>query len=852
MENDKKISLFKALFRGREDVFPRYWENKAGKKGYNPACANNFKKGCAHLKKLPCDGCENQKLIPLTDIEIKNHFTGNQLIGIYPLLQDGMCAFLAADFDAHHSESEKKNPLQDAKNFIDVCEIYGISAYLERSKSGAGYHVWIFLKGLIPAWKVRLVIFALLREAQIIDEDNDQRSFDRLFPNQDTLSGRSFGNLIALPFYGQALKQGNSTFLNKNLQPITTDADIIVFLESIERVSELTFDQIIDEWKLTREEARQTVGYIPPDDLGSREGLKRMIIGCSFFSHCNENQKTLSEPLWYDLASNLCRFDGGQEKFHDLSNRHSNYSIKSTDQKFEHAFKASGPVTCAKIRQDGYNCPMKKGCGVESPAGLGAISKNEIEKKIADPDIVDSFPIDAMPECTRDLILQGAKSLFCPPDFLGVALLVMLGAAIGNKKSIQIKPGWIFKANIYACIIALPGSAKSPAQTVITKPIRDLQTKMLKEYQIKKMQYDIDLSKWEFDCNKNKKEMKPPKPEPPMPDEIYTSDTTLEALVEMLSNNDHGLTMIVDELTGWVNGLNQYKGGKGSDKEHYLSFWSGMTQKVNRKNKPPIVIESPFFSVVGNIPPSILGSLVDEKSKGEEGFIHRILFSYPDPVSQQWSDCYIDQKVIDNYNDLFINLYKGKKVKWDNNDSSTWDDPSTWGNESSRAANQVLSLTPEAYSFWIECYNDIQRERESPDFPENMHGPWSKMIAYFARITLIIHCIRLEDRETYSEKVDIESITMAFTLIKYFCSHAKKVYSQLSESEEDKQFRRIIAWKNKHSKKEVTAREILRAKLCKNIEEVIILFNIMQKHQIGTIGEEKVSGGKTIKFVFGV
>ena len=848
MGNDKKTALFRGLFRGREDVFPRYWENKAGKKGYSPVCKNRFNK---ELCRFHCDDCENQRFVPFSDPVIKNHFSGFHLIGQYPLLPDGTCLWIAADFDDHEGNGPH-NPLEDAKNFMAVCNLQDIPIYLERSKSGNGYHGWIFFESAIPAWKVRLVMFALLREAQVIDEDNDHSSFDRLFPNQDILSGKNLGNLIALPFYGKVLKQGNSTFLDKDLKPITLDSDIITFMESIERVPEATIDRIIDEWKLTREEERQAAAYVPPENPGGREGLKRMVMQCSFFEYCNENQRILSEPLWYDMASNLCRFDGGREKFHDLSGRHPDYSTNATDKKFDHAFKASGPVTCAKIKTDGYSCPMKKGCGVESPAGLGVIPKNEIAAKVIAPDIVDLFPIDAMPECLRDLIIQGAKSLFCPPDFLGVSLLVMLGAAIGNKKTIQIKPGWIFKANIYACIIALPGSAKSPAQTVVTKPIRDLQTKMLKEYQIKKTQYEIDLSKWEFDCTQNKKEMKPPKPEPPVPDEIYTSDTTLEALVEMLSNNDHGLTMIVDELTGWVNGLNQYKGGKGSDKEHYLSFWSGMTQKVNRKNKPPVVIESPFFSVIGNIPPSVLGSLVDEKSKGEEGFIHRILFSYPDPVSQKWSDCYIDQKVIDNYNDLFINLYEGKKIKWDNNDPSTWDDPSTWGNESSQTANHaMLSLTPEAYSLWIECYNEIQKERESPDFPENLHGPWSKMIAYFARIALIIHCVRLDDRETYSEKIDVESMRMAFSLIKYFCSHAKRVYSQLSESGEDEQFRKVLEWKNKHKKAEITIRELIASRLCKNAEEVILLFDDMQGRGLGEVKESQGKRGKkTLIFYF--
>jgi len=228
--SNKKLLLFKSLFRGREDVYPLFWQNKTGKKGYSPVCENRFN---TKLCEYRCDDCNNQKFVPLSDSVIENHFSGFHLLGIYPLLQDGTCFFIVVDFD-NHENNLRKNPLQDAKDFSEVCAIQDIPVYLERSKSGEGFHAWVFFENPIPAWKARRVMFALLREAQIIDEEVELYSFDRLFPHQDMLTGKKLGNLIALPFYGKALKQGNSTFLTgKDLVPITTDADITTFLEEI-------------------------------------------------------------------------------------------------------------------------------------------------------------------------------------------------------------------------------------------------------------------------------------------------------------------------------------------------------------------------------------------------------------------------------------------------------------------------------------------------------------------------------------------------------------------------------------------------------------------------------------------
>src|SRR5699024_5315279 len=114
---------------------------------------------------------------------------GKETIGIYPLLKNNTSWLLAADFDKH-------NWREESRQFVQVCKRYNLSAYLERSKSGNGGHIWIFFRTPFPAWKSRKVAFHLLREAGILSEFDKDGSFDRLFPNQDYHSGKGLGNLI--------------------------------------------------------------------------------------------------------------------------------------------------------------------------------------------------------------------------------------------------------------------------------------------------------------------------------------------------------------------------------------------------------------------------------------------------------------------------------------------------------------------------------------------------------------------------------------------------------------------------------------------------------------------------------
>lgn len=247
----EKVALFKSLFRGRGDVYPRRWENlKTGRSGYQPACSNEWVRGKCDKPKTRCGDCLYRELLPVTDEVIRNHLCGENpdekqyrgvrrdfTIGVYPLLEDEMCWFLAADFD-------KATWREDVTAFLETCETYNVPAALERSRSGKGGHVWIFFSEQIPAILPRKMGSFLLTETMERRPEIGFDSYDRFFPNQDTMPQGGFGNLIALPLQKKPREQGNSVFVDKGFDPYE---DQWAFLSSLRRMRRDEVEAIVDE-----------------------------------------------------------------------------------------------------------------------------------------------------------------------------------------------------------------------------------------------------------------------------------------------------------------------------------------------------------------------------------------------------------------------------------------------------------------------------------------------------------------------------------------------------------------------------------------------------------------------------
>ena len=241
---EKKIALFRRLFRGRSDVFPVRWENRTtGRSGYAPACANEWQRGICEKPKVKCSACPNQAFQAVNDVLIERHLRGTDangapfVMGVYPMLADNTCSFLAADFD----EGEWR---RDVSAFSDTCQRHKIPVAIERSRSGNGAHAWIFFEEPIPAASARRLGAFLITDTMERVPDIGFRSYDRLFPSQDTMPAGGFGNLIALPLQGLARSSGNSVFIDESCSPYSDQWD---FLSAIEPMARSRVDHLIEE-----------------------------------------------------------------------------------------------------------------------------------------------------------------------------------------------------------------------------------------------------------------------------------------------------------------------------------------------------------------------------------------------------------------------------------------------------------------------------------------------------------------------------------------------------------------------------------------------------------------------------
>ncbi len=238
--SQEKVSIFRSLFCGREDVFPRLWTSRAGKKGYSPACSNEWISGvCGKTHKPPikCSECSNRKFLPITDQVIIDHLQGRHVIGVYPMLPDDTCHFLAADFD-------KETWMDDVRAFRETCNSMSIPVAVERSRSGNGAHAWFFFAGPVQAATARIMGCYLITETMSRRHELSMESYDRLFPSQDTLAKDGFGNLIALPLQQEPRQKGNTVFLDQNFTPYE---DQWAYLASIGRLSPEVIQRIAND-----------------------------------------------------------------------------------------------------------------------------------------------------------------------------------------------------------------------------------------------------------------------------------------------------------------------------------------------------------------------------------------------------------------------------------------------------------------------------------------------------------------------------------------------------------------------------------------------------------------------------
>lgn len=273
-EPEEKVSLFLKLFRCRESVYPRLWENhKQGKKGYAPACSNEWREGVCDKPRIKCSDCSNQAFIPLDETAIRRHLEGKETVGTYAIRQDDTCTFLAADFDGDGWKD-------DVSAYKTAGSEIGVQVAVERSRSGNGAHAWIFFQEPVQAHLARQLGTVIVARATASSPSMKLGTYDRFFPNQDYLPKGGFGNLIALPLQRRARESQNSVFIDDSFQVIP---DQWSTLASAKRLSYLELRTVLDK-TIPKEKGPAFIRY---EDQGIRlaervldSGRRKVKAGC--------------------------------------------------------------------------------------------------------------------------------------------------------------------------------------------------------------------------------------------------------------------------------------------------------------------------------------------------------------------------------------------------------------------------------------------------------------------------------------------------------------------------------------------------------------------------------------------
>jgi hypothetical protein len=425
---------------------------------------------------------------------------------------------------------------------------------------------------------------------------------------------------------------------------------------------------------------------------------------------------------------------------------------------------------------------------------------------------------------------------------VGLPALVLLGAAIGNSRALAIKRTWVSSSLMYAAFVGLPGDRKSPALDHASQPLHELQARLTTEHEDAYRQYKDDQATYEVqaaawqraikDGNARPSE-KPREPAPPTLRRVVVQDITFESLADLLAVNGRGMAMVRDELSGFVRSMDQYRAGKGSDRQHYLSIWNSSRLFVDRKHKPePTIVPRPFLSIVGAIQPDILSEMSDEQGR-EDGFIHRFLFSYPDSVPTDWTEDELSERVRQGYADVLDLLWRLEPEE-----------------HNGRELPRVVRFTAAGREEWVRFDRAHHREMNDPLSDDSLRGPWAKLEAYCGRIALTLHMARYVTGEAESEAVDEISVLSAWELIDYFKAHARRVYARLYSSKDDVRLADALSWLGKQERRAASVRDFCRANVagCKTREQAESIFGQLANRGYGTVEKVKVTGGERLCF----
>lgn len=365
------------------------------------------------------------------------------------------------------------------------------------------------------------------------------------------------------------------------------------------------------------------------------------------------------------------------------------------------------------------------------------------------------FPIDIFHEDIQSYILECNKTLDSNIDYLGSSLLWLISVCIGNSIEIEVKKGWNENATVWISIVGKAGIGKTPSISNILFPLQKINAREIKDFIKKKEQSDF----YEKLSKKDKEQYS--EPEKPTKKQFIANDITLEALVDLHQESDNAVGVFKDELAGWLKDMNKYRAG--SDLEFWLSCWSGKSVNMNRKTATSSFVEKPFIPVLGGIQPSIFDTFYTEENK-ENGFMDRMLLSFPDSNVDFYNDNEMDETILSWYKDIIIMFYDKLKANIKRDEEGV-------------IISKKTVLSADAKVEWKRIFNEITTRQNDENENEYLKSMYPKQKSYIPRFALIIHTFNsfLSQNKIDTLIISKESILKAEKLSKYFIAMAKKI-----------------------------------------------------------------------------
>jgi hypothetical protein len=412
---------------------------------------------------------------------------------------------------------------------------------------------------------------------------------------------------------------------------------------------------------------------------------------------------------------------------------------------------------------------------------------------------VPPFPLDAFPPAVADYWRAAAESLAVPVDYVAVPGLALLGAAVGRSRAAEVKPGYAESPLFWVAVIAPPGGTKSSSLGAARAPLQTAEADWIDKHRGEMSLFDTEMDRH----NARVKEWKaggcagepPQKPHRPTLRQATLDDATTEAVAKVLADNPRGVIVVKDELSGFVRSMDQYKGGRGADRQFWLSAWAGAPAKVNRAkdhDAGPLVIPHPFAAVAGMMCPDSLAELRGEDRHGEaaaDGFLDRFLFSFPDPLPagpERWLT--IPEPVAKGYCDVFLDLLGMEMVPITDGPAAT-----------TRYRPYFVGFSRNGRAAWEEFTGNVADRMNALDPFDPFRGVLSKLRGYGARFAALLWSVRRVCGLVPTDgPIDAGVMVGAAALVDNFERHAARALGRGWADRPSRVARRLLAWLARH------------------------------------------------------